>query len=564
MAVHAQTNYTLTTKPAKTSLLGGHFIYRVDTTQGTLTPSSANIIENAADNPQQWGYNTHIGANGIKLRYNEITLSEWKTDHLTFYKPGTNNPSLELISGINTALNIYNPTNNTKTLGLDTSGLNFYGTSISAPDVTLNADGLTLINGSIRGGIVGQDEFLYLSPQVFADEYEEYVLSEDTEVDETKVYYTRSGEEGEYVYTEVSEPTGNPQENEYYEIVHAPGTIPIDDYVKNNWRQIIGRKFAVDTDGNLYANGLNANNANIEGAITATSLTINTGINNYDGISAINISRYNIKIVNDSMGVSISDIDTKTYLYPHVYYDGIEIVNNLDYSLFTWYKDDNIVGQPGDQNNFGRILAEYGHTYRVIYNFIDGVVGDTIDLSAPLGDVSKYITRIDANGIQVHSETCDLNTSSYIQIDGHGFSIFDGVKQIAQYGEDATIGDESGFHIKITANYESYFLSNDTTVNSLKTYYIKNNDSYQEVINPSGNPHNNNYYEKKEEPRLSFYRDSDHEVAYISENKLYIMQSVVLQQMDVGTPIANDGKGQWSWKVHDVDSKNNLYLKWLG
>ena len=42
------------------------------------------------------------------------------------------------------------------------------------------------------------------------------------------------------------------------------------------------------------------------------------------------------------------------------------------------------------------------------------------------------------------------------------------------------------------------------------------------------------------------------------------MQSVVLQQMDVGTPIANDGKGQWSWKVHEVDSRNNLYLKWLG
>ena len=394
MAVHAQTNYTLTTKPAKTSLLGGHFIYRVDTTQGTLTPSSANIIQNAADNPQQWGYNTHIGANGIKLRYNETTLSEWKADHLTFYKPGTNNPSLELISGINTALNIYNPTNNTKTLGLDTSGLNFYGTSTSAPDVTLNADGLTLINGSIRGGIVGQDEFLYLSPQVFSDAYSDYVLTEDIRVNGSKTYYTRSGEEGSYVYTAVVNPdlSINPHTSNYYEFP-GNGTIPIDSYVKNNWRQIIGRKFAVDTDGNLYAN-----NANIEGNITATSLMIGAGASNYNGIAAINISGYDIEIekngTDEIEGVSV-------YLYPILYHNGdkveeyilstdtvvdelktyylryqnasgyfYEVVENpignpsenfyyeeqIHYDHFIWYQDNIEPGTAGDANNKGRYL----------------------------------------------------------------------------------------------------------------------------------------------------------------------------------------------------------------
>ena len=304
MAVHAESNIQLNTIPAQTSLLGGHFVYfQGNTSSGGNTPASANVIADSRylSIPAQWGYNTHIGANGIKLRYNETTLSEWKTDRLTFYKPGTNNPSLELISGINTALNIYNPTNNTKTLGLDTSGLNFYGTSTSTPDVTLNADGLTLINGSIRGGIVGQDEFLYLSPQVFADEYEEYVLSEDTEVDETKVYYIRSGEEGAYIYTEVSEPTGNPQENEYYEIAHAPGTIPIDNYVKNNWRQIIGREFAVDTDGNLYANGANIININ---ANNITSGSINSNVLKTNVVSAINATADKI----DAKNINASQI----------------------------------------------------------------------------------------------------------------------------------------------------------------------------------------------------------------------------------------------------------------
>lgn len=199
------------------------------------------------------------------------------------------------------------------------------------------------------------------------------------------------------------------------------------------------------------------------------------------------------------------------------------------------------------------------------------VVSKTIDLGMPIEEISKYITDITDAGIQIHPKQWNQNTSSYIQINGEGFSIFDGIKQIAQYGEDAIIGDENGFHIEITANYESYFLTNDTSVNVEKIYYIKNNNIFEEVSSPSGNPHENNYYEKKIEPRLSFYRDNKHEVAYISENRLYITQSVVLNQMDVGrlTGTINEstgeiGKGLWSWKVHDVRGKNNFYLKWLG
>ena len=49
-------------------------------------------------------------------------------------------------------------------------------------------------------------------------------------------------------------------------------------------------------------------------------------------------------------------------------------------------------------------------------------------------------------------------------------------------------------------------------------------------------------------------------IAYLANNKLQINQSVVIQQMDVGDQI----NGQWSWKTHVVNGKNNLYLKWLG
>lgn len=123
------------------------------------------------------------------------------------------------------------------------------------------------------------------------------------------------------------------------------------------------------------------------------------------------------------------------------------------------------------------------------------------------------------DGLYLQNETTRLllsPTDGFIMYDQNGVPI-------AKYGTSAIIGDENGFHILITPNY------NNTGVG-----------------------------------RLSFYRDAQNEVAYISGDKLYITQSVVLQQMDIGTPVSDGGLGQWSWKVHEVNGKNNLYLKWLG
>ena len=106
-----------------------------------------------------------------------------------------------------------------------------------------------------------------------------------------------------------------------------------------------------------------------------------------------------------------------------------------------------------------------------------------------------------------------------------GLTFYNNGQQVAKYGSDAVIGDPNGVHIVLTADY-----------------------------NNTG------------KPRLSFYMGSrpDTEVAYISNNMLYITQTVVLQEMKVG----DSTYGQWSWKVHTTtingNTKNNLYLKWLG
>lgn len=75
-----------------------------------------------------------------------------------------------------------------------------------------------------------------------------------------------------------------------------------------------------------------------------------------------------------------------------------------------------------------------------------------------------------------------------------------------------------------------------------------------------------NFHVRINGTELGFYQRAQR-VAYINNNQLYITQSVVLQQMDLGIPVANGGLGQWSWKVHpngQNPSRNNLNLKWIG
>ena len=98
-----------------------------------------------------------------------------------------------------------------------------------------------------------------------------------------------------------------------------------------------------------------------------------------------------------------------------------------------------------------------------------------------------------------------------------------GGAKVAKYGATTSIGNGNGFHI---------------TMDGTKLGFWRGNEE---------NPQN--------------------EIAYITGQKLYITQSVVLEEMAVGKQQADGGLGQWSWKVHPNDenpSRNNLYLKWIG
>lgn len=90
-----------------------------------------------------------------------------------------------------------------------------------------DANGLEreLTIGTLNGRLVLVDDSM--PSEEVAPTYE---ASTDTSVDATKTYYTRSGSAGNYTYTAVASPTGNPSTSSYYEMT-AEGYIRYTTYV---------------------------------------------------------------------------------------------------------------------------------------------------------------------------------------------------------------------------------------------------------------------------------------------------------------------------------------------
>ena len=149
---------------------------------------------------------------------------------------------------------------------------------------------------------------------------------------------------------------------------------------------------------------------------------------------------------------------------------------------------------------------------------------DTYATKQEVSNVDNFVKshiEIDGSTMSLVADSTDVLSKLVMSVNGLSLCGTDG-KSLAEYGEDAIIGKRDSFHIRIVTS------NSDPDLNGI------------------------------------FFYQGENPVAYINGNRLYISQSVVLQQMDVGTPMNNGTGGQWSWKVHPVDNKNNLYLKWLG
>lgn len=154
---------------------------------------------------------------------------------------------------------------------------------------------------------------------------------------------------------------------------------------------------------------------------------------------------------------------------------------------------------------------------------------------------------------------------------------------------------------KILLSNGVYSLTTDTEINNSKTYYVYDsaNKSYKKVDSPEASALST-YYEERVAPGLSLYgstgnvvgqfgenaqigsskgyniritsgtnegrlafRYAETEVAYLSNNMLYIPRAVVVNSMQVGDSATGRA---WSWVIKDASSSRagNLSLKWMG
>ena len=392
-----------------------------------------------------------MGLTGISFNYDSVKVVDLNstTPSLDFYQPPT-------ISG-NTV------TQGNKTMMLSANALNFYDpTDGTTEQAKLDANGLVLKKGGIQAGSIsaGNDGYVYLSTEDYP--LETFTKTSDSDIDNSKTYYEYSSANGGYI--QVTNPIVSDIDS-YYEREgtgltiggHTPANAVEDvSNVDPAWRQIIGNKFGVDSEGNLYANDAHLSNANVEGAITATSLKIGS-TNSYDGVAAINISGYLIEIISDS--TDVNDPEHTTYLYPILYHNGEKVVPE-DYSHFLWYEEGFDTATAGDVDNLGRYLATYGHRYRVTYAFDDGAVEGGTVTQTLMVDPQKYITKINDYGITIHPEIIASNLG-YIQIDGNGLKIKQTIGDtininndiiLANYGNTITIGQSNSKNVFIDSN----------------------------------------------------------------------------------------------------------------
>lgn len=174
--------------------------------------------------------------------------------------------------------------------------------------------------------------------------------------------------------------------------------------------------------------------------------------------------------------------------------------------------------QPGKWY-FTRSGTSPDYVYTVVTNPVDADLGTYYEITSIDQAVESYVTSrlaVTSDGLWIQDPGMAtkilLSSTDGVVLYGPNGSI------IGKYGSTAQVGDAAGFHIEIDGS------------------------------------------------ELAFYQ-ADRKVAYISNQQLYITQSVVLQQMDLGTPVTDGGLGQWSWKVHPngaTPSRNNLNLKWIG
>lgn len=132
-----------------------------------------------------------------------------------------------------------------------------------------------------------------------------------------------------------------------------------------------------------------------------------------------------------------------------------------------------------------------------------------------VSDISSYYEIVNGQYVKTSDTAIAQGKTYYAATQKPGMYIWNANQQIAYYGDGAMIGTRGGFNIRITGTELGFY------------------------DGKSGDP--------------------DAPVAYLNNNTLYITQSVVVNEMQVGE---RNSRPEWTWKYDKSD--RSLYLKWIG
>ena len=204
---------------------------------GAHVASGKNGNEVTEGTISTYGYHGLMGLTGISFNYDDAKVVDLNST----------TPSLDFYQPPVASGNTVTP--GKKTMTLSANALRFYNpTDGTSEQAILDTNGLVLKKGGIKSGSVnaGNSGFIYLSTENYGS------------------------------------------------------NLTINNHQASNWREIIGTKFGVDADGNLYAS-----NVEISGKITASSLTIGSGAT-VSGLSTSNISGMNNYALQSSLDTEVA------------------------------------------------------------------------------------------------------------------------------------------------------------------------------------------------------------------------------------------------------------------
>ena len=370
--------------------------------------NGGNVDKNSS--VSTYGFNSLVGLTGIRFGYNDAKVIDLNTTpsptSLKFYQPPTISDSTVIQGALS--------------MELSSSALKFYGSSTSTPDAILNSNGLKLTKGGIEAGTPGNNNFIYLSTNNYP--LRQFISSEHSSFNSNKQYYIF--EDNEYVLVE------NPVATEisnYYEIsvegVTINGYTPTEGLSDTGWRQIIGDKFGVDGEGNLYAG-----NAHISG-----SIEVNADSNVYD-IQTINDVIYGVVAYiynNNGQEEEVYKREDGTYYWIEIN-NNIEIIHEIEESELEKDEEDHLLiirkadGIDTTVNNIATQLNNAQESISSLRNTttkrIDNLADDNNTINNNLIQYNNRLSNLEGyviiNSDEGYIQVGGQNSRSYVKIDG--------------------------------------------------------------------------------------------------------------------------------------------------